>query len=502
MSERRDVQALLREGVSEARLGNRDSARALLEKVVALDPQNEKGWLWLASVSESEQEQRTYLQRVLALNPGNDSAQRALAKIQAREKEFEHTDEVMPGVSRKQFRTILLVAGGVLLLIVAIILISTLTNNRTAAPNIPETELANLVATSTAAENARLASAATATEAALALPTATETATVLARTAVPTWTPTVTSTPFGGGVALLPTPSGLQGIIAGWSGRDIQNVDYLPVGAYNLANGAFMPAGTNIGRDVRLHTGGQRIVYTRYDQVMFGSLLEAVNLNGSQAESISARWESFGGVLDAQMPDFSPDGSRVAFIAIDQDSQATQLFMVNLADVPPDVNPLRRLTNDGATYSFPAISPDGNRIAVVKNDENGPTPGADIVIVDIQTLTQTALTTDLGTFVETSPRWSPDGQQIVYSAAAANDPNNNDIALRASAGYGLPTLPVRDPANDIYPVFSPDGRMIAFSSNRGGQYDIFIFDFGAQTLSQLTNTADEDYPGGWWQPGT
>ena len=501
MSERRDVQALLREGVDEARLGNRESARALLEKVVALDPQNEKGWLWLASVAETEQEQRAYLQRVLTLNPGNDSAERALAKMQAREQEFEHEDEVVAGVSRKQFRTILIVAGAVLLVVVAIIVVASVASNRAAAPNVPATELADLIASSTAAENLRLAVAATETQVMLVAPTATATATVLSRTAVPTWTPTTTATPFGGAAVILPTPAGLQGSIAGWSGRDIQNIDSLPVGAYNLANGVFAPAGSNIGRDVRMTSNGQRIVYTRYDQVMFGTLLEAINLNGSQSESISARWESFGGVLDAEMPDYSPDGSRVAFVAIDQDSQVAQVFMVNLAEMPPDVNPLRRLTNDGATYSFPSVSPDGNRIAVVKNDLSGPTPGADIVIIDIQTLTQSALTTDLGTFIETSPRWSPDGLQIAYAAAPATDPNNSDIALRASAGYGLQTQPVRDPATDIYPVFSPDGRMLAFSSNRNGQYDIFIFDLTTQTLSQLTNTAEEDYPGGWWQPG-
>ena len=29
-------------------------------------------------------------------------------------------------------------------------------------------------------------------------------------------------------------------------------------------------------------------------------------------------------------------------------------------------------------------------------------------------------------------------------------------------------------AHDIAPVFSPDGRMIAFSSNRHGSYDVFV----------------------------
>lgn len=500
MSEGQDVQALLREGVAEARLGNREAARDLLEKVVALDPQSEKGWHWLASVAANEQDQRTYLQRVLQLNPDNASAQRALDKIQAREEEFDNRGEVVAGVSRGQFRTLLILGVVVLLAVVAIIAVAAFSGNRAAPPATPTPD-AN--AQATAAEAARLNAAATETQIALEAPTATPEPPT--RTPFPTWTPTVTATPLASAlaaVAALPTPDGLQGILAGWSGRDIQNIGYLPVGAFNLTDGSFVSAGSAVGRDVRLQPNAQRIVYTRYDQVLFGTLLEAVNLNGTQVESISARWQSFGGVMDAKMPDFSPDGSRIAFIAVEQGTQADQLFMVNMANnVPQGVNPLRRLTNDNATYSEPAISPDGSRIAVVRNDENGPAPGPDIVVIDIETLTQTSLTTDLSTFVESSPRWSPDGQQIVYAAAPATEPGNNDIAVRASAGFGLPTLLVRDPANDIRPVFSPDGRMLAFASDRSGQYDIYILDIGTQTLSQLTNTPQEDYPGGWWQPG-
>lgn len=488
----------MREGVDEARLGNREGARALFEKVVALDPQNEKGWLWLASVAETEQEQRAYLQRVLALNANNESAQRALAKIEAREKEFEHADEVMPGVSRKQFRTGLLVGGAVLVVVVLIVAVVALTsNNRTPAPTPVDPAVANADATGTALARVQLDAAATETQLAL-LPTSTPVPPT--RTPIPTWTPTITPTPLAGAV-VLPTPSGLQGAIAGWSGRDLQNIGYLPVGAFSLADGNFVAAGSSVGRDVRLQPNAQRIIYTRYDQVLFNTLIEAINLNGSQVQSISERWQSFGGVLDAKMPAYSPDGSRVVFIAVEQGSQAEQVFMVNLENMPEGVNPLRRLTNDNANYSYPAISPDGSKIAVVRNDESGPAPGPDIVIIDIETLSQSPLTSDYTTFLETSPRWSPDGQQIVYAAAAGTDPSNSDIAIRAAGGFGLPTLPVRDPANDVYPVYSPDGARLAFASNRGGQYDIYIYEFATQTLSQLTNTAQEDYPGGWWQPG-
>ena len=57
----------------------------------------------------------------------------------------------------------------------------------------------------------------------------------------------------------------------------------------------------------------------------------------------------------------------------------------------------------------------------------------------------------------------------------------------------------RSDGNDILPVFSPDGKYLAFASNRSGVYDIYVLDLDTQTTYQLTNTIDEDYPSGWSQ---
>ena len=84
-------------------------------------------------------------------------------------------------------------------------------------------------------------------------------------------------------------------------------------------------------------------------------------------------------------------------------------------------------------------------------------------------------------------------------AGPASEPNNHDIAVRFAAGSGQPILIARHPADDIYPVFSPDGRYIAFSSNRGssGSYDIFVYDQQTENLFQLTDTREDEYIGGW-----
>src|ERR1043165_2990917 len=52
-----------------------------------------------------------------------------------------------------------------------------------------------------------------------------------------------------------------------------------------------------------------------------------------------------------------------------------------------------------------------------------------------------------------------------------------DIWVVNENGSGLQRL-TDNKARDIYPRFSPDGAQIAFSSNRDGNYDVFVIPAG------------------------
>ena len=51
--------------------------------------------------------------------------------------------------------------------------------------------------------------------------------------------------------------------------------------------------------------------------------------------------------------------------------------------------------------------------------------------------------------------------------------------------------------SDITPWLSPDGKTVAFASNRGGHWDLYTLDLLNGQLSQLTNTTEYDSSPSW-----
>ncbi len=98
----------------------------------------------------------------------------------------------------------------------------------------------------------------------------------------------------------------------------------------------------------------------------------------------------------------------------------------------------------------------------------------------------------LGMKAEETPLWlrnstiSPDGNTIAFCY-------KGDLFSVPVEG-GLASQLTSHPGYDTRPVWSPDGKQIAFASNREGSFDIYIMPKGGGTPKQLTKHSAHEYP--------
>src|SRR5215208_1793099 len=71
-----------------------------------------------------------------------------------------------------------------------------------------------------------------------------------------------------------------------------------------------------------------------------------------------------------------------------------------------------------------------------------------------------------------------------------------DIWTADENGQNVQRLTVNR-ARDVYGRFSPDGKWIAFSSDRNGNLDVYLIPAGGGQVKQLTNHSSDDTVLGW-----
>lgn len=101
-------------------------------------------------------------------------------------------------------------------------------------------------------------------------------------------------------------------------------------------------------------------------------------------------------------------------------------------------------------YGFIRLSPDDRRLAVTLNQESE--AGSDIWIIDLDTGSKTRLTFDERA---AGPVWSPDGKRIAYATSEKGN-GRSQIVVRDAAGGGAPKLLLATETSDEPWDWSPD----------------------------------------------
>ncbi len=245
----------------------------------------------------------------------------------------------------------------------------------------------------------------------------------------------------------------------------------------------------------RMSPDGQWIAYTvsQVDSVADSRSSDIYMVSPASKEVVQLTFTKEG----ESAPEWSPDGKFLSFLAKRGTDATTQIYILNRKG--GEAKALTKLKK-GSIIDY-AWSPDGSKIALAISQQvdtsKTKTPKPIVVnrfkfkqdgegyisekythlyLFDVVTQKMDTLTS--GKFSISSPAWSPDGKQIAYVSNKTEDRDKNDntdiYVIEAQKGGETRQITTWT-GSDENPVWSPDGRQIAYLRSTSSE-NYFMYD--------------------------
>ncbi len=200
-------------------------------------------------------------------------------------------------------------------------------------------------------------------------------------------------------------------------------------------------------------------------------LLQVADADGYNPRTIAESLEPI------MAPAWSPDGSKIAYVSFQ--TKRSEIYVQTLA-----TGQRVSVSSYHGINGAPAFSPDGGSLAITLSKDGSP----DIYVLNLSSHNLTRLTS--GMSIDTEPNWSPDGNYIVYTSDQGGKPQ---LYMMPSAGGKSTRLTFQGDYN-ARGRFSSDGKSLAMVNGSGGSYRIAVMDMASHTVNVLTDGRLDDSP--------
>ncbi|MEO8315721.1 MAG: Tol-Pal system beta propeller repeat protein TolB, partial [Pseudomonadota bacterium] len=178
-------------------------------------------------------------------------------------------------------------------------------------------------------------------------------------------------------------------------------------------------------------------------------------------------------------PAWSADGEWLAYVSFENNASSVFVQRIRTGE-RRQVS--ARIGHNGA----PAFSPDGKQLALALGGSKG---NYEIYLLDLTSQNLTRITDDPAT--DTEPAWSPDGQTLYFTSDRGGAPQIYAMAPRAGAqarrvSFGAPYA--------ARARVSPDGKQLALMIQEGAISRIAVIDLASGQLSPLTRGPLDESP--------
>jgi len=179
------------------------------------------------------------------------------------------------------------------------------------------------------------------------------------------------------------------------------------------------------------------------------------------------------GPPDGDYADFrlSPDEMRLAASMVDPKTNTVDIWLTDIAR-----GSTSRFSSGGLVTASPVWSPDGSRLMFRSNqrgnvefyERSAAGGGNQRTVLPLEAYGEARIPS--ANMVLTD--WSPDGRHVIFSVPS--QVSGNDLWLLPLGEIRKTAKVIESPGEQMHGNFSPDGRLVAYTSNESGRFEVYV----------------------------